>query len=102
MEQATWLLAIVAGPCLPVALLGWRRVGRLRLVAALCWTLVAWSMTLLCVGLAVFGDCAEDVIGPVPGNPCHAAKRQAMIAALAIGIAILAFGNWRILRRGRR
>jgi len=54
------------------------------------------------VGFSVLGDCAEDVIGPVPGNLCHAVKNQAMLVSLALGVAILVAGNWLIFRGSRK
>jgi len=74
----------------------------MRTLAAEAWTVIASAVTLVLVGFSALGDCAEDVIVPVPGNPCHAAKSQAMLIGLAFGFAILIAGNWLIFRGSRK
>ncbi len=102
MQSGIWLLLIWLAPCVPVALFGWWRASILRTLVAEAWTVIASTITLMLVGFSVLGDCAEDVIGPVPGNPCHAAKNQAMLVSLALGVAILVAGNWLIFRGSRK
>jgi len=74
----------------------------MRTLAAEAWTVIASAITLVLVGFSVLGDCAEDLIGPVPGNSCHAAKSQAMLVSLTFGFAILVAGNWLIFRGSRK
>ena len=102
MQSGVWVLLIWLAPCLPVALFGWRRASLRRTLAAEAWTVIASAITLVLVGFSALGDCAEDLIGPVPGNSCHAAKSQAMLVSLAFGFAILVAGNWLIFRGSRK
>jgi len=102
MRSEIWVLLIWLAPCLPVALFGWRRASLRRTLAAEAWTVIASAITLVLVGFSALGDCAEDVIGPVTGNPCHAAKSQATLVSLAFGFAILVAGNWLIFRGSRK
>ena len=102
MQSGVWVLLIWIAPCLPVALFGWRRASLMRTLAAEAWTVIASAITLVLVGFNALGDCAEDVIGPVLGNPCQAAKNQAMLISLAFGFAILIAGNWLIFRGSRK
>jgi len=74
----------------------------MRTLAAEACTVIASAITVVLVGFSALGDCAESVMGPVPGNPCHAAKSQAMLISLAFGFAILVAGNWLIFRRSRK
>ena len=74
----------------------------MRTLLAMSWTIVATSITLTLVAYSLLGDCLENVMGPVPGNPCHAAKGQAMLVRLAFGFAILVAGNWLIFRGFRK
>jgi hypothetical protein len=78
-------LLIWHAPCLPVALFGWRRASLKRTLAAEAWTVIVSAITVVFVSFSALDDCAEDVIGPVPSNPCHAAKIQAMLVSLAFG-----------------
>ena len=102
MQRGVWVLLICLAPCLPVALFGWRRASLKRILAAEAWTVIASAVTLMLVGFSALGDCAEDVIGPLPSDPCHAAKSQAMLVSLAFGFAILVAGNWLIFRGSRK
>jgi hypothetical protein len=74
----------------------------MRTLAAEAWTVIASAITLVLVGFSALGDCAEDLIGPVPGNPCNAAKSHAILVSLAFGFAILVAGNWLIFRGSRK
>lgn len=102
MRSEIWVLLVWLAPCVPVALFGWWRASIVRTLAAEAWTVIASAVTLVLVGFSVIGDCAEDVIGPVPGNPCHAAKSQGTMLSLAFGFAILVAGNWLIFRGSRK
>jgi hypothetical protein len=102
MQSGVWVVLIWLAPCLPVALFGWRRTSLRRTLAAEAWTVIASAITLVLVGFSALGDCAQDVIGSVPGNPCHAAKSQATLVSLAFGFAILVAGNWLIFRGSRK
>jgi hypothetical protein len=102
MRSEIWVLLVWLAPCVPVALFGWWRASIVRTLAAEAWTVIGSAVTLVLVGFSVIGDCAEDVIGPVPGNPCHAAKSQGMMLSLAFGFAILVAGNWLIFRGSRK
>ena len=102
MQSGVWVVLIWLAPCLPVALFGWRRASLRRTLAAEASTVIASAITLVLVGFSALGDCAQDVVGSVPGNPCHAAKSQAMLVSLAFGFAILVAGNWLIFRGSRK
>ena len=102
MQSGVWVVLIWLAPCLPVALFGWRRTSLRRTLAAEAWTVIASAITLVLVGFSALGDCAQDVTGSVPGNPCHAAKSQATLVSLAFGFAILVAGNWLIFRGSRK
>lgn len=94
---AGWLL-----PCVMVALIVGPRVSFARLVLALFASTVICLLTIVALGVSQFGDCGEDVIGPVPGSACHAAKANMAWTCIAIGAALLVGTNWLLVRHRKR